>query len=389
VATEIALALVLVCGAGLMVRTVANLFAVDAGIDPKNVLTMRLSTPAAFYTDSLAIERFHQELTRQVSALPGVRAAGTVRNLPLSSEMGDWGVGVEGYVPPPNTGTPADWQVVGPGYFEAMGLALKKGRFLEARDNLSGPLSLVVNERFVELYIKDRDPIGRSVAIGGSPDSLRYRIVGVVGNVHHNGLTREVKAQFYATIGQFAKAPGNFTRNFSLVVKTRDNPSALAAPVRGIIRGMDPRIPVSDIRTMEDVVKASIAEPRFAMGLLTLFGVLALVLSAVGIFGIVAQVVAARAHEFGIRAALGASPNQLVLLSVRGGVMQTAIGIVLGTLGALVLTRAMRGLLQGVTPTDVPTFVGVIAVTALVAMVATFGPARRAARADPMQVLHE
>ncbi|MEO7520745.1 MAG: FtsX-like permease family protein [Gemmatimonas sp.] len=218
---------------------------------------------------------------------------------------------------------------------------------------------------------------------------LSYSIVGVVGNVHHNGITREVKAQFYATIGQFAKAPGNSTRNFSVVVKTAGNPAALAAPVRGVIRKMDPRIPVSDVRTMDDVVKASIAEPRFAMGPLTLFGVLALLLSAVGIFGIVAQIVAARSHEFGIRAALGASPNQLLLLSVRGGVMQTVIGIAAGTLGALVLTRAIRGLLQGVTRTDISTFVGVMVLTALVATIATFGPARRAARADPMQVLHE
>jgi putative ABC transport system permease protein len=220
VATEIALALVLVCGAGLMVRTVSNLFAVDAGIDPKSVLTMRLSTPGAFYADSLSVERFHAELTRQVAALPGVKAVGTVRNLPLSSEMGDWGVGVEGYVPPPNTGTPADWQVVGPGYFEAMGLSLKQGRFLEARDELNAPLALVVNERFVELYIAGRNPIGRKVVIGGSPDSLAYRIVGVVGNVHHNGLTRDVKAQFYAPVGQFARAPGNTTRSFSLVVRS-------------------------------------------------------------------------------------------------------------------------------------------------------------------------
>ena len=389
VATEIALALVLVCGAGLMVRTVANLFAVDAGIDPANVLTMRLSTPGALYADSLAVERFHAELTRQVTALPGVKAVGTVRNLPLSSEMGDWGVRVEGHVPPPNTGTPADWQVVGPGYFEAMGLSLKLGRFLERRDDMTAPLALVVNQRFVELYIADRNPIGRKVLIGGSADSLAYRIVGVVGNVHHNGLTREVKAQFYAPVGQFARAPGNTTRSFSLVVKTAADPASLAAPVRAVIRRMDPRIPVSDVRSMDDVVKASIAEPRFAMGLLTLFGVLALLLSAVGIFGIVAQVVAARSHEFGIRAALGASPRQLVLLSVRGGVVQTVAGLVIGVAGALVLTRAMSGLLEGVSPTDLPTFATVVVVTALVALLATLGPAWRAAKVDPVQVLHE
>lgn len=389
VTAEIALAVVLVCGAGLMVRTVANLFAVDAGIEPGSVLTMRLSTPAAFYQDSTAVERFHMELTRQVAALPGVQHVGTVRNLPLANEMGDWGVRVEGYVPPAGTGTHADWQVVGAGYFEAMGLSLKQGRFLARRDDMDAPLALAVNEQFVKLYLEGRDPIGRTVIIGGSPDSLAYRIVGVVGNVHHNGLTREVKAQFYAPVGQFAKAPGNTTRSFSLVVKTAGDPLVMTNGVRGVIRSMDPRIPVSDVRSMDDVLKASIAEPRFAMGLLTLFGVLALVLSAVGVFGIVAQVVAARSHEFGIRAALGASPSQLVRLSARDGLPQTVAGLVIGVVGALALTRAMTGLLQGVTPTDLPTFAVVVLVTGIVATLATLLPARRAAQADPMHVLHE
>jgi ABC-type antimicrobial peptide transport system permease subunit len=159
--------------------------------------------------------------------------------------------------------------------------------------------------------------------------------------------------------------------------------------VRNVIREIDARIPVSDIRTMDEVVKASIAEPRFAMGLLTLLGALALVLSSIGIFGIVAQVVAARSHEFGIRAALGASPAQLVMLSVRGGVTQTLVGLAAGIVSALFLTRAMRGLLEGVTPTDVPTFIAVVLVTGLVAMLATVGPARRAGKADPMTALQD
>ncbi len=389
VAAEIALAVVLVVGAGLMVRTVAHLFAVDAGFNAQNVLTMRLSAPEAFYGDAAAVTQFQEQLTRRVDALPGVTAAGLVRNLPLANEMGDWGVRVEGYTPPPNTGTPSDWQVVGPGYFETMGLALKQGRFLTAADDANAPLALVVNERFVELYIPNGEPIGRLVGIGNRPDSLRYHIVGVVGNVRHNGLTREVKAQFYAPMSQFARSQGNITRSFSLVLKTSVNPRTLIAPVRQIVQQIDPRIPVSDERTMDEVVKTSIAEPRFTMGLLTLFGVLALVLASVGIFGIVAQMVAARSHEFGIRSALGASPASLVMLSIRDGLVQTLAGLVAGIAGALLLTRALSGLLQGVTPTDVPTFALVLVVTASAAVLATVIPARRAARIDPMQVLHE
>jgi putative ABC transport system permease protein len=389
VAAEIALAVVLVVGAGLMVRTVANLFAVDAGFDSRNVLSMRLGTPAAFFPDSLAVTNFQDDLLRRVRELPGVKNAGLVRNLPLANQMGDWGVAIEGYTPPPNTGTPSDWQVVSPGYFETMGLSLKEGRFLSASDDMRGPLALVVNQRFVELYISGGNPIGKWVRIGGAPDSLRYHIVGVVGNVHHNGLTKEVKAQFYAPMAQFARSQRNTTRSFSLVVKTSSNPNSLLAPIRQIVQQLDPRIPIADVRTMDDVVKASIAEPRFAMGLLTLFGVLALLLASVGIFGIVAQTVAARSHEFGIRAALGATPTSLVSLSVRDGLVQTAAGLTAGILGALVLTRALSGLLEGVTPTDVPTFALVLAVTAAVATVATVLPARRAGRVDPMQVLNE
>jgi predicted permease len=389
VASEVALAVVLVSAAGLMVRSVANLFAIDSGFEPHNVLTMRLSTPSAYYPDSFKVVAFHDELKRRISAIPGVKTMGTVRILPLATEMGDWGLAVEGYTPPPNQGTPSDWQVVTPGYFETMGLRLVSGRFIEDRDRIDAPLAMVINKQFVETYFGGRDPLGKRVRIGGSPDSAFYTVVGVVDNVHHNGLTREVKTQFYAPLAQFAKAPGNTTRSFNLVIKTEGDPLLITPQVREAIRGLDPRLPVSGIRTMDDVVAASIAAPRFAMGLLGLFGTLALVLSAIGIFGIVSQVVAARSHEFGIRVALGASPRDLMLMSLQTGVAQTAIGLAIGVAASLLLTRAMTGLLTGVKPTDPMTFLAVILVTGIVAVLASMGPATRAARTDPMTVLHE
>jgi len=172
-------------------------------------------------------------------------------------------------------------------------------------------------------------------------------------------------------------------------VHTRADPLALAAPVRAAVHAIDPRLPISDVRTMDEVLGASIAEPRFAMGLLALFGTLALVLSAIGIFGIVAQVVAARTYEFGIRAALGAVPGHLVGLGVRAGAAQAAVGLVIGTALALALTRTLSAFLQGVAPTDPLTFAGVVVVTGAVALAASVWPARRAARADPASVLHE
>ncbi|MBI4503016.1 MAG: ABC transporter permease [Gemmatimonadetes bacterium] len=388
VAGEVALAVVLVVGTGLLMRTVSNLFHIDPGFRPEGVLTMRLSTPSTWYPDSVRVASFYDELNRRVAAIPGVEKVGAARILPLATEMGDWGMQVEGYTPPPNQGTPGDWQVVTPGYFEAMGLRLVHGRFLEQRDNMRAPLSLVINRRFAEKYLAGRDPLGIQVRIG-NPANPPYTIVGVVENVQHNALTVQVKPQFYASMAQYSISPGLTARTMSLAVKTTRDPHALIRPVRDVIRRMDPRLPVSEVRTMEQIVGESIAEPRFAMRMMGLFGALALVLSAIGIFGIVAQIVASRAREFGIRAALGAPPRELVKLSLRAGINQTAVGLLVGVVAALLLSRSMTGLLYGVAPADPVTFGAVIVTTTAVTIFASLWPARRAGRADPMAALHE
>ena len=387
VAIEIALAVVLVVGAGLMIRSVRNLLAIDAGFRPDGVLTMQISTPATWYPDSLAVVGYWAELQRRVSLVPGVRSVGAVRSLPLTSEMGDWGLRIEGYTPPMNHGAPADWQVVTPGYFEAMGVKLREGRFFDAHDDLAGPLAMIVNRAFVEQYFTGRQPLGGRVRIGGNDTVHTYTIVGVVDDVHHNSLTVKSKPGFYATLAQFALAPGNTRRSMSLVVRTSGDPMTVAAPVHAIIRQIDPRLPVSNVQTMRDIVNTSIAGPRFAMRALGIFGVLALVLSAIGIFGIVSQVVASRAQEFGIRAALGATPRELVTLSLRSGVKQALAGLAVGIAIALLVTRAMSSMLEGVTPTDPWTFAAVIVTTGVVAIAASIGPARRAGRVDPARVL--
>ena len=387
VATEVALAVVLVVAAGLMIRSVRNLLAIDAGIRPDGVLTMRISTPSTWYPDSVRVAGFWDELQRRVAAVPGVRNVGAVRLLPLATEMGDWGLQVEGYTPPPNQGTPGDWQIVTPGYFEAMGLGLREGRFFGTRDDMAAPLSMIVNHAFAEKYFAGRRVLGGRVRIGGAPDSLTYAIVGVVNDVHHNTLIAQPKPEFYATLAQFARSPGSTRRSMSLVVRTDGDPAALAAPIRAVVRQVDARLPVSEVRTMREIVNAAIAGPRFAMELLGLFGALALLLSAIGIFGIVSQVVASRSHEFGIRAALGATPRELVGLSLRTGAAQAMVGLAIGIVVALVLTRAMTSMLQGVTPADPLTFAAVVLVTGFVAVAASVGPARRAGRTDPARVL--
>jgi predicted permease len=382
VAAEIALAVVLVAGAGLMIRTVRNLLTIDPGFRPDGVLTMRVSTPSMWYPDSIRVVAFWDDVQRRVAAIPGVKRVGAARLLPLASEMGDWGLLVEGYTPPPNQGTPGDWQVVTPGYLETMRVPVREGRTFDARDGMSAPLALIVNRTFEQQYFAGRRALGGRVRIGGDTTKV-YTIVGVVDDVRHNALRGAVKPQFYATLAQFAVAPGNTRRSMSLVVRTDGDPKSLIASVRGAVKAVDPRLAVSEMRTMRDIVNAAIGGQRFAAQTLAAFGVLALILSAIGIFGIVSQVVASRVHEFGVRAALGATPRDLMAISLGSGLRQTVVGLGVGIVAALMLTRALRTMLSGVTPTDPVTFAAVVVVTGLVAVVASLGPAWRAGRIDP------
>lgn len=387
VAAEIALAVVLVAGAGLMIRTVRNLLTIDPGFRADGVLTMRVSTPAVWYPDSARVVAFWDDVQRRVASLPGVKRVAAVRLLPLASEMGDWGLRIQGYTPPRNRGAPGDWQVVTPGYFETMGLTLREGRTFTTSDDMQAPLAMIVNRAFEQQYFAGRRALGGRVRIGNTDTTKWYTIVGVVDDVHHNALVGTVKPQFYATLAQFALAPGSTRRAMSLVVRTDGDPKALVSVVRSAVRAIDPRLPVSEVRTMRDIVDAAIGGQRFAMETLGVFGLVALLLSAIGIFGIVSQVVASRLHEFGIRAALGATPKDLMAIALRSGVRQAMTGLVIGIMAALLLTRVLHTLLHGVTPTDPLTFGAVVGVTGLVAVIASVAPARRAARIDPNAVL--
>ena len=387
VAIEVALAVVLVAGAGLMIRTVRNLLNVDPGFRSEGVLTMRISTPAVFYPDSARVVAFWDDLQRRVAALPGVKRVGGVRLLPLASEMGDWGLRVEGYTPPPNQGTPGDWQIVTPGYFETMGMTPREGRTFTTSDDMRAPLAMIVNRAFEQQYFAGRRALGGRVRIGGSDSTKWYTIVGVVDDVRHNALIGPVKPQFYAMLAQFAVAPGSTRRTMSLVVKTDGDPKRLVSTVRGQVRAIDPRLPVSEVRTMREIVDAAIGGQRFAMETLGVFGLVALLLSAIGIFGIVSQVVASRLHELGIRAALGATPMDLMTMALGSGIRQAMVGLAIGIAAALMLTRVLHTLLHGVTPTDPVTFGAVVVVTGLVAVIASVAPAGRAARVDPNTVL--
>jgi len=366
---------------------VRNLLTIDPGFRADGVLTMRISTPSIWYADSVRVTSFWDDVERRVAALPGVKRTAAVRLLPLATEMGDWGLAIQGYTPPPGYGAPGDWQVVTPGYFETMGLTLREGRTFNSGDDMSGPLAMIVNRAFEQQYFAGRRALGGRVRIGARDTTKTYTIVGVVDDVHHNALVGTVKPQFYATLAQFALAPGSTRRSMSLVVRTDGDPKALIAPVRAAVRATDSRLAVSEVRTMREIVDAAIGGQRFAMETLGIFGLVALLLSAIGIFGIVSQVVASRFHEFGIRAALGATPNDLMAIGLRSGLRQAATGLGVGVVAALLLTRVLNTMLHGVTPTDPLTFAAVVAVTGIVTIVASFAPARRAARIDPNAAL--
>jgi putative ABC transport system permease protein len=387
VVVEMALAVVLLVGAGLMLRSLWALERVPLGFDPSNVLTMRVSLPAASYEKPEQVVLFYQQLLDRVRRLPGVRSAGAVRALPLGSTIGDFGLRVDGYVPPPGTNAKGDWQIATDGYIEAMGERLVRGRAITAADTADAQLVAVINEEMARRYWAGRDPLGGRFRIGSSAERSWVTVVGILADVRHNGVTEVVKEKFYVPHAQWHRSVGNPIRSMTLTIKSEGDPAALARPVRQTIRILDPNLPVADVRTMEDVVSATLSTPRFTGLLLALFALLALALSAIGIYGVLSYIVSRRTREIGIRVAVGAGRGHVLRLVLGSGLALAVGGIAIGVAAAAYAARLMRALLHEVTPGDPLTFVGVAAGLWLVAAVASFIPAWRATRVDPVVAL--
>ena len=392
IGAEVAVAVVLVIGAGLLMRSFARLTAIPPGFEPSGVLTMRLSLPQATYPTRTSVRNFYDQLFREVRALPGVQVAGAVAGLPLATVRGDWGVQVPGYTPPPNEGTPVDMQVVSADYFRAVGMTLKKGRFLtdDDREGTGAPV-IVINEETERRYFGGQDALGKVMRLSANADSLWRTVVGVVANVHHRGLTEPARPEMYLPqLQTFLTATSDsvvLARGMSLAIKTSVDPNQLIAPVRRIITSLDRGLAVSEIRTLEDIVARSIAAPRLTATLIGVFAALALILAAVGIYGVVAYVVAQRTTEMGIRVALGAKAADVLKLVVGQGMQPVAYGLAAGVVGALVLSRLLTRLLYGISSTDATTYAGVAILLGTVALLACWLPARRASRTDPMVAL--
>jgi putative ABC transport system permease protein len=387
VVAQTALAVVLLVGAGLLVRSIAALQRVNLGFRSDHVLTMRVSLPTTSYASPEAVVGFYSRLLDEVRRLPGVRSAGAVRSLPLASEIGDWGLTADGYSPPPGTSAKGDWQVATDGYVEAMGERIVRGRAFTPDDHLTGPLVALVNEEFVRRYWPERDPIGSRIRFGGNTPGPWVTVVGVVANVRHNGVDTVVKEKFYVPHSQWYRASGTTSRSMTLVVRTAGDPAGLTGLVREQLRRLDATVPAADVRTMDDVVAAALSGPRFTGALLGVFALLALVLAAVGLYGVLAYTVSRRTREFGVRIAMGAGRAQVLRLVIGSGVALTTAGIGVGVVLAAMLTGFMSNLLHDVAPLDPWTFSTVPAALLAVAIVASAFPAWRATRIDPVHAL--
>jgi predicted permease len=387
VVAQTGMAILLLVGAGLMVRTYAALANIDPGFGAEEVLTLRLATPAGSYPEREDVVGFYRTLLDRVRTIPGVASAGIVRLLPLASEIGDAGTVVDGYVPQPGETVSADWQFASPGYFESLGIPIVSGRTFHEADDVEGAPVILVNESFAEKYLAGREPIGARVRIG-NPSRPWTSIVGVVGNVTHNGITADVKPMWYRPHAQFVEFSANVQRRMTLVLRTNGmRAAALEQPVLRTLRELDPMMAATDVRTIAEVRASAVERPRFTLTLLAAFSVLAVIVAASGLYGVISYGVARRSRELGVRIALGARRADVMKLIIRGGLSMVGIGIGVGVLAAVALTRFLETQLYGVAPLDPSTYVLVCCSFLLVALAATWLPARRAAAVQPMEAL--
>ena len=388
VIAEVSLAVVLVIGAGLMVRSLGALARIDLGFKADHVLTMRVSVPAARYDTPEKVVDFYRRLNDKVRGLPGVQSAGFVRVLPLATTIGDFGLDVEGFEERPGANAKGDWQIATDGSFEAMGSRLMRGRWFTAADTSGSQPVAVINETMARTYWKNpEDAVGGRIRVGSMTNPWAV-VIGMVADERHNGVTGIVKEKFYVPHSQWHVATGgNLIRGGFLVVRTAGDPMALAGAVRSEVRSLDPNIPVANIRPMTEVVAASLATPRLTGFLMGTFAAIALTLAAVGIYGVLSYLVARRTHEIGIRLAVGADRSQVLALVLKQGLTLAGAGIAVGMIAAFLLTRLMQSLLYQVGPSDPITFSVVTVALIVVSLLASALPAYRATRVSPLIAL--
>ncbi|HST53136.1 MAG TPA: ABC transporter permease [Pyrinomonadaceae bacterium] len=382
VVAEIALALVLLVGAGLTVKSFMRLESVSPGFDAEHLLTMRVELPSTKYREDPRVIQFYREATERIGALPGVEAVGAVSFLPFTGPGAATGFTITGHpAPKAGEGPVTEVRVVDAGYFNAMRIPLERGRAFNAEEVTAERHVAVVSESLAQKYFPGEDPIGQRIVVAMKQNPEPTEIVGVVPDVKLQTLDDEPKPTVYWP------QPELTTNFMTLVVRTKGDPLSLVAAARKEIQAMDAEQPVADVRTMNQLLAESVGRARFSALLLAVFACVALVLAVVGLYGVMSYAVAQRTHEIGIRVALGAQGRDVLGLVVGQGLLLAAVGLALGLAGALALTRLMRSLLYEVSTTDPATYVGISALLLLVALLACLIPARRATKIDPIVAL--
>ena len=379
VVSEIAVALLLLIAAGLMMKSFVRLQGVQPGFDARNVLTARVSVPANAYPSDTAVRGFYDQLLARLAQLPNVRGAAATSVLPFSGNNTDVSIAIEGREIPPVGQEPAVWyRLVTSDYLRTMGIALRGGRTFGDADRAGGPRVALINETAAARFWPGESAVGKRIRLGAASEEPWTEIVGVVADVRHSSLGLPPTSELYLPAAQLGQ------RSMVLVIRTDGPPERVAASVRAELARLDRSLPLADVRTMESRVVESLALPRLYMLLFAIFSALALTLAAIGIYGTMAYSVAQRTQEIGIRMALGAQARDVLGMVVRQGTTLAAIGIAAGLVAALLATRVMRTLLYEVSTTDPTTFIGVPLVLAAVALLASWVPARRATRVDPV-----
>ena len=386
VMSEVALCLVLLVGAGLMIRSFAKLNQVDPGFKPAQVLTMGVALLRARYPADEQVAQTYSQILERTTAVPGVVSAGAISDLPLTGSNTSDSFTIEGRPPIAKEAEPStEYHVVTPRYFESMGIPLLSGRDVAHTDTRQSPNVVVINEVFARRHFAGENPLGHRLRLQGQErDPLL--IIGVVGNVRQLGLDEQLTPEVYVPLLQDPLST-TYQRSMTIVARTKSDPGAIAGPLRAAVASVDKSLPVYALKAMTEHLHESLARRRFNLILLTVFSGVALTLAAVGIYGVISYGVTQRTHEMGIRMALGAKPRDVVQLVVRQAMVLALGGVGIGLLAAWALTRLMKSLLFNVGATDPLTFVAIAALMSLIALLACLIPARRATKVDPLVAL--
>ncbi|MEX2283207.1 MAG: ABC transporter permease [Gemmatimonadota bacterium] len=386
VIAQTALSVVLVIGAGLLMRSFVEMRQIDLGFDPGSILTFRLGLPQADYPEPERVVGFYRQLLDRIEQLPGVESAAGVRILPLTGTIGDWSISIEGRPMVPGSNPNGDWQVVTPGYFETMGVQLAHGRFFTDADDASGASVVIIDENMAREYWPGENALGKRFRLG-TLERPWMTVVGITKPVRHNAVVEEPRTEMYVPHSQFPLQSASAPRGLTIVMKTRGEPMALVGAARAQVKALDASLPVSEVRTLDQVAERALAQPRFLTLLLGVFAGLALTLAAIGMYSVIAFLASRRVQEIGVRMALGATRGRVVQMVLGEGVALAVAGVALGLIASAWLTRFLAAQLYGVQRLDPVTFVIVPIILVTVAGLAAWLPARRAAATSPLQAL--